>query len=350
VGLRHPDLESGQHQEENRRHAEAEGLTPARPPPRADRDTDSVHLRNRHQDRYDFARLTLAWTPLKAFLVRTPDGSATIDFADPSAVRALNRALLQSQYGIREWQFPDGYLCPPIPGRADYLHGLADLLAESNGGAIPRGPSVRVLDIGTGASCIYPLLGRVEYGWHFVGTEIDRAALASATAIVAANPELAAHIELRLQPDSGLMLKGTVREGERFDLTLCNPPFHASAAEAAQASAVKWQKLGRAAGPRARPQRNFGGQSRELWCRGGEVAFVRRLIDESVDLASSVYWFTSLIAKGAHLASLKQHLKKVGAREVRSVAMAHGQKQSRFLAWSFLDSEQRATWRRERWA
>jgi 23S rRNA (adenine1618-N6)-methyltransferase len=307
-----------------------------------------MHPRNRHQDRYDFAALTRAWPPLKAHLARTPNGSTSVDFADPAALRALNRALLQSQYGIAGWQFPDGYLCPPIPGRADYVHGLADLLAESNDGVIPRGAGVRALDIGSGASCIYPLLGRVEYGWQFVGSEIDTAALASAQAIVAANPALQPDIELRQQPDTGSILKGIVQVGERFDLTLCNPPFHASASEAAQASATKWDKLGRSGPTRRRPQRNFGGQSRELWCRGGEVAFVRQMITESADFATSVYWFTSLIAKAAHLASLKQHLRKVGALGVRTVAMAQGQKQSRFLAWSFLDTRQRTAWQQER--
>lgn len=309
-----------------------------------------MHPRNRHQDRYDFTLLKRAWPPLKAFVVTTPDGQPSIDFANPAAVRALNRALLQSQYGITGWQFPDGYLCPPIPGRADYLHGLADLLAESNDGVIPRGAGVRALDVGTGASCIYPLLGRVEYGWAFVGSEIDGAALASAAAIVAANPGLQADIELRQQSDELSILKGLVQAGERFDLMLCNPPFHASAVEAAQASTGKWEKLGRAGGTRARPKRNFGGQSRELWCRGGEAAFVRQMISESVDLATSVYWFTSLIAKAAHLAGLKQQLQKVGAQQVRTVHMAQGQKQSRFLAWSFLDTPQREAWRRERWS
>jgi 23S rRNA (adenine1618-N6)-methyltransferase len=309
-----------------------------------------MHPRNRHQDRYDFAALTRAWPPLKAHLVRTPDGSASIDFADPAAVRVLNRALLQSQYGIAGWQFPDGYLCPPIPGRADYLHGLADLLAESNAGMVPRGAAIHALDIGTGASCIYPLLGHVDYGWRFVGSEIDAAALASAAAIVAANTGFSASIELRPQADPSLILAGVVEAGDRFDLTLCNPPFHASAAEAAQANTRKWDKLGRSGTARSRPARNFGGRSRELWCRGGELAFVRQMICESAEFATSVYWFTSLVAKGAHLASLKQQLRKVGALEVRTIAMAQGQKQSRFLAWTFLDGGQREAWRQERWS
>jgi len=308
-----------------------------------------MHPRNRHQDRYDFTQLTRELPALKPFVVRTPDGQASIDFGDPNSVRMLNRALMQSQYGIAGWQFPAGYLCPPIPGRADYLHGLADLLAQDNGGTIPRGRAIRALDIGTGASCIYPLLGHVDYGWSFVGTEIDSAALASAAAIVSSNPGLDVALELRLQNDPGLILKGVVQAGERFDLTLCNPPFHASAAEAAQGSARKWQNLGRGSSAKSRPARNFGGHAHELWCRGGELAFVRRLISESAELAASACWFTSLIANGAHLAPLKQQIHKAGAHS-QSIAMTQGQKQSRFLAWSFLDAGQRQAWRVERWS
>lgn len=308
-----------------------------------------MHPRNRHQDRYDFTQLTRDCPPLKRFVIRTPDGRASIDFADPAAVRMLNRALLRSLYGIASWDFPRGYLCPPIPGRADYLHGLADLLAEGNDGVIPRGPSIRVLDIGVGASCIYPLLGHVDYGWRFVGTETDGDALASAQAIVAVNAGLSGAIDLRLQTNPRLILKGVLAAGETFDLSLCNPPFHKSPAEAAQGSARKWQNLGKAGAPGSRPPLNFGGRGQELWCRGGEAAFVKQMISESVEIGASVYWFSSLIADRAHLANLKQHLQKLGAQQVRSISMAQGQKQSRFLAWSFLDSAQREAWR-QRWS
>jgi 23S rRNA (adenine1618-N6)-methyltransferase len=43
---------------------------------------------------------------------------------------------------------------PSIPGRADYIHYIADLLAESNNGIIPRSWD-QGLDIGIGANCIY---------------------------------------------------------------------------------------------------------------------------------------------------------------------------------------------------
>src|SRR5690606_24120764 len=136
---------------------------------------------------------------LSAFVIANPYGEPSIDFANPTAVQALNRALLKTHYGVEHWDIPKGYLCPPIPGRADYIHYLADLLADSNGGTIPRGPAVRVLDIGIGANAIYPLIGHAEYGWRFLGSDIDPVALASAKSIIESNRGLADAIELRRQ-------------------------------------------------------------------------------------------------------------------------------------------------------
>ncbi|MGH8074765.1 MAG: RlmF-related methyltransferase, partial [Lysobacter sp.] len=204
----------------------------------------TLHPRNRHQGHYDFARLVKTSPALSPYTVITPRGDTSIDFSNPGAVRELNRAILRCDYDIAHWDLPDGTLCPPIPGRADYLHGLADLLAEGDG-TIPRGMSIRVLDIGVGASCIYPLLGHAEYGWRFVGSDIDARSLKVATAIVDAN-RLDKAIALRLQPRRDKVFRGVVREDDRFDLTLCNPPFHASAREAASANQRKLRQLGTA--------------------------------------------------------------------------------------------------------
>ncbi len=308
----------------------------------------ALHPRNRHQGRYDFAALTTALPALSAFMTTTPSGDASIDFSDPAAVRALNRALLKTQYGIAHWDLPEGYLCPPIPGRADYLHWLADLLATSNTGALPHGAAIRALDIGTGANLIYPLLGHREYGWRFVGSDIDAMALSAASAIVDAN-HLRKAIELRHQPDPARIFDGLLHGDEVFDLTLCNPPFHASAEDAARGSQRKWRNLGKPDAAHAGARLNFGGRSSELWCPGGEVGFVRRMIRESAQIATRVYWFSTLIAKSEHLADVRKQLKQAGAQDVRVVAMAQGHKQSRFVAWTFLDATQREAWRAARW-
>ncbi|MDX5372110.1 MAG: 23S rRNA (adenine(1618)-N(6))-methyltransferase RlmF [Pseudomonadaceae bacterium] len=315
------------------------------PPPRQPKAVvkGQLHPRNRHQGRYDFPRLIESSPELGRFVILNPYGKQSIDFADPEAVRVFNRALLRQLYGIRHWDIPPGYLCPPIPGRADYLHGLADLLAEGNAGVIPRGAGVRVLDVGCGANCIYPLLGHSDYGWRFLGSDIDARALDSARHIVQANG-LGEAIELRRQPDARHIFQGLLAADERFALTLCNPPFHASAAEAASGSTRKWKNLGKLDPRRKLPVLNFGGQSNELWCAGGEAAFLRRMARESAAVAGQVLWFSSLVSKAANLALLKAALQQAGALEVRQVDMAQGNKQSRFVAWTFHEVAARRTW------
>lgn len=302
-----------------------------------------LHPRNRHQGRYDFAALIAVEPRLKAFVIINPYGKQSIDFASPAAVRVFNAALLKQLYGIKDWQIPEGYLCPPVPGRADYIHGLADLLASDAKGVIPRGAGFTALDVGTGANCIYPLLGQHDYGWRFIASDIDAQALANARQTLRANA-LDKVIELRLQSDKSAFFKGVLRADERIVCTLCNPPFHSSAAEASTGSERKWRNLGKQDPQRKLPALNFGGKSNELWCKGGELTFVRNMIKESKDYAEQVLWFTTLVSKSAHIRLLQRVLKQVGAVDVQVCSMAQGQKQSRFLAWTFHTAEQRQAW------
>jgi len=322
----------------------------SQPAAKADTGKGQLHPRNKHQGRYDFPALIKASPELAAFVIINPYGKQSIDFANPQAVKVFNRALLKQCYGITHWDIPPDYLCPPIPGRADYLHYLADLLAAGNAGGIPRGARIRALDIGVGANCIYPLLGHREYGWQFLGADIAASAIASARAIVQSNPGLGDAIELRQQHDSAHIFQGLLQGDERFDLTLCNPPFHASAKEAASGSKRKWRNLGKLDPKRKLPVLNFGGQAAELWCQGGEAAFVARLIRESAAVGQQVLWFSSLISKAGNLPGVYSALKKTGALQVQTVEMAQGQKQSRFVAWTFHTPEQQQAWRKSRWS
>ena len=307
-----------------------------------------LHPRNRHQGRYDFPRLILADTALGDFVSVNAYGEQSIDFADPAAVRVLNRALLQDSYGIQCWDIPPQSLCPPVPGRADYVHYLADLLAAGNHGVIPRNQSIRVLDIGTGANCIYPLIGHSEYGWHFVATDISAEALANAQAILDANPTQAQHISLRLQPSPKHIFTNIMHEDEWFDLTLCNPPFHASRAEARTGTQRKWQNLGKQDALH-HTNLNFGGEDAALWCEGGELGFIQRMITESAQIPTRAFWFTTLVSKSASLPGIYAALQQVRVHEHKTIAMSQGQKQSRLVAWNFLSPAQQAAWRKLRW-
>jgi 23S rRNA (adenine1618-N6)-methyltransferase len=303
-----------------------------------------LHPRNRHQGRYDFARLTLADAALGNFLGINAHGEQGINFADPAAVKALNRALLNDSYGIAGWDIPAHNLCPPVPGRADYVHYLADLLADSNKGVIPKKKGLQVLDIGTGANCIYPLIGVSEYRWQFVATDINAASLANAQMILDANPVLAQQIVLRVQTSAGAVFKNIVHEDEWFDLSMCNPPFHTSLAEAREGTQRKWQNLGK-----ENVSLNFGGQDAELWCPGGELAFIQRMIKESAMIATRCFWFTTLVSKSASLPGIYATLKQAKVQEHKTIAMSQGQKKSRLVAWTFLNPVQQAAWRKLRW-
>jgi len=303
-----------------------------------------MHPRNRHAGRYDFEALTRSVPDLAAFVTSSPRGERTIDFADPAAVKALNRALLKTYYGVDSWDIPPGYLCPPVPGRADYVHHAADLLASANGGEVPRGDGVRLLDVGVGANVIYPIIGRAEYGWRFVGSDIDSVALACARETVAANPTLAGSVDLRRQV-APAVLQGLLQPGELVDLSLCNPPFNASLEEASAGARRKWGNLNRRdAG------KNFGGRPAELSTPGGEAAFAWRMITESVPLGSRVLYFSILISKSAHVPSVMKALERASPAGVLTIDMSSGRKKSRVIAWTFLDKKQREAWRRKRWA
>lgn len=287
---------------------------------------------------------------MAAFVSLNPYGNESINFADLAAVKALNRALLKSYYGIQYWDISANYLCPPIPGRADYVHYLADLLAKSNKGVIPRGKTVRVFDIGVGANVIYPLIGHAEYGWQFLGSDIDAKALASAQTIVQSNRGLSSVIMLQQQKSNKHVFQGLLSPHDYFDLTMCNPPFHASREEAFAGTQRKWRGLGKSGHKQANAVLNFGGQSTELWCEGGEVLFIRRMIEESTRVSKQVFWFSTLVSKSSNLPAVLSALRKTNARQVRTVAMKQGQKQSRFVAWTFLNAAAQEAWRNERWA
>ena len=298
-----------------------------------------LHPRNRFRGGYDFKALVRESPALGVFVGPNPHGDESIDYADPAAVKALNQGLLKQAYGLKVWDLPPGYLCPPIPGRSDYLHYLADLLFETKRGAIPRGRSVAVLDIGLGANCIYPLIGASEYGWRFVGSEVDPVALQWAAKLSAGNPALTGLIECRLQPSLKNCFRGVIRPAEYFDLSMCNPPFHASAIEAAAGNLRKRKNLG--TNTSASNRLNFGGQGRELWCPGGELGFVLRMIEQSLDFRGQCGWFTTLVSKSAHLPRLLEALRGVRAADVRTIDMAQGQKRSRILAWTFIGPGER---------
>lgn len=260
----------------------------------------------------------------------------SIDFADNNSVKQLNKALLLSFYGLHFWDIPDQFLCPPVPGRADYVHHLADVLAESfDNNVVPTGRKIKALDIGTGANLIYPIIGSYEYKWQFVGSDIDPTSVACAKQLIKANPRLNKQIKIRVQENQQNIFSGIISESDRFAFSMCNPPFHESAEQAASGTRRKLKNLGK-----TEASLNFGGQSNELWCEGGESEFVCKMVRESSLFSQQVLWFTSLISNKKNLKAIESEISQSGAKRVKIVEMGQGNKLSRFIAWSyFTDAE-----------
>lgn len=309
----------------------------------------ALHPRNVHTGQYDFAALIKACPELKPCVINNPKGDLTINFSDAQSVLLLNKALLAHFYAIQFWQIPAGYLCPPIPGRVDYIHYIADLLRESFGSEIPKGSQVKGLDIGCGANCIYPLLGSRSYGWSFVGADIDALAVKTASLLVDANKNISKKITIRQQKNTENILTGMVNKTDRFAFTMCNPPFHSSMENAAAGSIQKQRNLSKKSKDNSfktnklavkTPSLNFAGQAHELSCEGGEIAFVKKMVAESLLIKEQVCWFTCLLSKIENVSPLQNLLKQQAVQEVKVIEMSQGHKISRFIAWTYLNKEQ----------
>lgn len=286
-----------------------------------------LHPRNIHQGKYNFEELIKSSPNLKQFVFTNQYDTVTIDFSNQEAVKALNQALLKHHYQIDSWEIPSGYLIPPIPGRADYIHNIADLLSEEK-----KGSEVKIMDIGTGSSLIYPIIGNRSYGWSFIAVETDETSLKNCEKILAENPKLK-HIKLRLQKNPRSIFLGAITSNEYVDITICNPPFHASVADARKGTLRKLRNLNKGKSFK-KAELNFGGKLNELVTEGGEKQFIMNMIKQSVRYDKNVGWFTTLVSKESIIPALTSSLRAKKAK-FKVLEMGMGNKKSRVLCWRF---------------
>ena len=294
------------------------------------KNNSKLHINNKHKNGYNFKELCEVYPDLKPFVFINEYGTETLDFSNPKAVKAINTALLFKYYNLTFWDFPDDNLCPPIPGRVDYIHYLADLLASSK-----INNAVTILDIGTGANCIYPLLGNAVYNWKFLGTDIDKKSIDRAEKIIKKN-KLSNAIKLIQQKDASQIFKGILNEDTKLSATICNPPFYKSQEDAMQANARKLEGLGK----QSNEARNFSGKQQELWYKGGEKAFLHTYLYESSMFKTQCFWYTTLVSKKENAESMLPSLKKLGATEIKTIPMHQGNKVTRIVAWTFLTKKE----------
>ncbi|MDH7445547.1 23S rRNA (adenine(1618)-N(6))-methyltransferase RlmF [Aquimarina sp. 2201CG14-23] len=288
-----------------------------------------MHPKNIHNSPYDFDALIKSNKKLESHICINPYGNKSIDFSVNEAVLQLNRAILIHHYNLLDWDIPKDYLCPPIPGRADYIHYIADLLFEND-----IKDEITGLDIGVGANCIYPLLGAQLYQWKMVGADINPMAISTAKNNVNLTPCLKDNIEIRHQTNNANIFDGIIQKGEYYHFSMCNPPFHSSEEEATKGTLRKLNNVSSTNSKATSLTLNFGGQANELWCNGGEALFIKRMIKQSINYKNQVNWFTSLVSKKDNLPKIYKQLHKAKAIH-KTIEMSQGHKKSRFVAWKF---------------
>jgi 23S rRNA (adenine1618-N6)-methyltransferase len=333
-----------------------------------------MHPRSPYVVRPDFAALARAY-PSFARYVRGHE----LDWSHPQALVELCRVLLLRDFGVR-WMLPDHALCPTVPSRLNYLLWLEDLLAmrgASDGHHDDCAPTVIGIDIGTGSSCIYPLLGAAHFGWRFVATEVDADSVEAARHNISLNnwhdrievrrvggppplgerdggsapsadaegasttgapdiepprsvggeatPSAAERRRVSADGSSAPLLSGVLRDGERFDFCMCNPPWFA-ADETPRAN-----KQMRPAHTRCPATRS------EVFTAGGEVGFIGRLVDDSTLLRERVTWYSTLVGKKVSLTPVLRAVRAAGAVHVRSAELSQGSTSRWAVAWSFVE-------------
>ena len=170
-----------------------------------------MHARNRYRDGPNFHDMRE--------LIPYSDESGRVDWSNPAAMRKVSATLMKLHFGLTVTLREDR-LCPGIPGRLNYIHWVEDLLGSPSAAA-------RGLDIGTGASCVYALLGAALHRstsskWTFLCTEVDRESFRTAQINVSDN-KLEDVIDVRLV-DKSTILDGVITHDDgTFDFCMCNP-------------------------------------------------------------------------------------------------------------------------------
>ncbi|XP_062071729.1 RNA N6-adenosine-methyltransferase METTL16 isoform X1 [Lepus europaeus] len=286
----------------------------------------SMHARNRYKDKPpDFAYLASKYPDFKQHVQINLNGRVSLNFKDPEAVRALTCTLLREDFGL-SIDIPVERLIPTVPLRLNYIHWVEDLIGhqDSDKSTLRRG-----IDIGTGASCIYPLLGATLNGWYFLATEVDDMCFNYAKKNVEKN-NLSDLIKVVKVPQKTLLMDALKEESEIiYDFCMCNPPFFANQLEAKGVNSRN---------PRRPPPSsvNTGGVT-EIMAEGGELEFVKRIIHDSLQLKKRLRWYSCMLGKKCSLAPLKEELRIQGVPKVTYTEFCQGRTMRWALAWSFYD-------------
>ena len=313
---------------------------------------------------------------------------------------ALTRAILKEYLDFDLPSMPKGNLCPPIPNRLNYVLWIKKLLCEmfhSDNEYFQQGAynenhleqSFKGLDIGVGASCIYPLLLCSKYfdhskdednqgfksgkGWQFLGTDVDSYSIQCAQENIHAN-KLQDKVKLALVPPTTDQMNVINNQNQndtttkaskstdsvrhdgkeekhdhrstpihtamkaaatiflnmnpKFDFCMTNPPFY---------STIKDATKPRAGDSRDRTSMTIFESVYPGLPIGGEVKFVMDMIHDSVLYQNDIVWFSAMVGKKSSLLPIEKKLYSIGLGigSIRKTEFVQGKMIRWGIAWTF---------------
>lgn len=264
---------------------------------------------------YNFSHLKSKYPKLSALIDSSPK---YYDFQDPQFVKLLTTCILKEYHDV-DIVLSDKNLIPRVPNRYVYLMWVSKIVQFFEKQVRLNNRDVIIVDIGTGASCIYCILGASMFpSWKFVGTEINPESIEFALNNNINNSNLDRITLLKI--DNAIDNNGDQNEeifspsltdsfnnislklkDRRIILSMCNPPFFDESTDRNSEEFKKKIEI-----------TNLTADSTELFYKGGEVGFVKKMISESMKHAKDqgeFAWFTSMIGKFGSLKPITDDLK-----------------------------------------
>ncbi|XP_046544029.1 LOW QUALITY PROTEIN: RNA N6-adenosine-methyltransferase mettl16-like [Haliotis rubra] len=284
-----------------------------------------MHPRNPYRrQKPDFQLLASKYPEFCSHVIQDTAGKVFLDFKNPEDLRILTKTLLKEDFDL-DVELPQDRLVPTIPLRLNYLLWVEDIIGRKKSG-------VRGIDIGTGSSCVYPLLGNKMNKWSFLATDIDAQNVFYAKKNVEKN-SLTSAITVKKVTEDALMTGALLDEDSdvTYDFCMCNPPFFADHNEAQAVSTSR-------SVDRSEPCSVSTASPKESIAPGGEVMFVKQLIADSASLRTRVRVYTTMLGKKTSISPLKEELRKLKVPKYATTEFCQGKTMRWGIAWSFDES------------
>lgn len=288
-----------------------------------------MHRNNIFRKEPDFRKLACDYQELEKYMIRNKNNKSKFDFKNPDAVKALTCALLH-RYFQKTITLPPDRLIPAVPQRLNYVCWVEDLikLVEQQ---IPE-LNITGLDIGTGASCIFPILCcHRNPSWSFVGVEPDEKSYKSAYD----------NVERNFMQDKIRVVKITTDDQlsdilslacQPLTFIMCNPPFFEEGYGVTMELDSDLNK-----GSRPKSDANCSNEIESI-TSGGEIAFVGYLIEQSMNFKEDVIIYSSMLGKKQSLMHFKQTFASLQTNENLSwtwAELCQGKTIRYAIAWTF---------------